>query len=102
MVRLTIPRGSGCVPKAGTIPLLRHARPEFPIIAIGASTGGLDALEQFFTNMPTDTGMAFVLVQHLDPTHKSILVDLVNRYTPMKVFEVQDGMRVEPNCAYIS
>jgi len=75
--------------------------PEFPIVAIGASAGGLDALEQFLTNMPADTGMAFVLVQHLDPTHKSILVDLVNRYTPMKVFEVQDGMRVEPNCAYI-
>ena len=74
---------------------------KFPIVAIGASAGGLDALEQFFTNMPGDTGMAFVLVQHLDPTHKSILVDLVNRYTPMKVFEVQDGMKIEPNCAYI-
>lgn len=75
--------------------------PGFPIIAIGASAGGLDALEQFFTNMPDDSGMAFVLVQHLDPTHKSILVDLVNRYTPMKVIEVQDGMKVEPNRAYI-
>jgi two-component system, chemotaxis family, CheB/CheR fusion protein len=75
--------------------------PRFPIVAIGASAGSLDALEQFFTNMPDDSGMAFVLVQHLDPTHKSILVDLVNRYTPMKVIEVQDGMKVEPNCAYI-
>ncbi len=75
--------------------------PGLPIVAIGASAGGLDALEQFFTDMPADSGMAFVLVQHLDPTHKSILVDLVNRYTPMKVFEVQDGTKVEPNCAYI-
>jgi two-component system CheB/CheR fusion protein len=75
--------------------------PGFRIIAIGASAGGLDAVEQFFTNRPDDSGMAFVLIQHLDPTHKSILVDLVNRYTPMRVMEVQDGMKVERNCAYI-
>lgn len=82
----------------------RHAAPqhsEFPIIGIGASAGGLEAFEQFFTHMPPDTGMAFVLVQHLDPTHKSILVDLVRRYTRMKVHEVEDGMKVEPDCAYV-
>lgn len=72
-----------------------------PIVGIGASAGGLEAFEQFFTNAPPDTGMAFVLVQHLDPTHKSILVDLVGRYTRMKVFEVEDGMKVQPDCAYI-
>ena len=49
----------------------------------------------------TDSGMAFVLVQHLAPDHKSILVELVKRYTRMQVFEVEDGMRVQPNCAYI-
>jgi two-component system CheB/CheR fusion protein len=77
-------------------------KPEsFPIVAIGASAGGLDALEQFFTNTPSDTGLAFVLVQHLDPTHKSVLVDLVKRYTSMNVFEVRNGMRVAPNCTYI-
>jgi two-component system, chemotaxis family, CheB/CheR fusion protein len=74
---------------------------EFPIIGIGASAGGLEAFEQFFTQMPPDSGMAFVLVQHLDPTHKSILGDLVRRYTRMKVFEVDDGMTVQPDCAYI-
>jgi two-component system CheB/CheR fusion protein len=73
----------------------------FPIVAIGASAGGLDALEQFFANIPSDTGLAFVLVQHLDPTHKSMLVDLVKRYTVVKVIEVRDGMTIEPNCAYI-
>ncbi|MEW5959932.1 MAG: chemotaxis protein CheB, partial [Chloroflexota bacterium] len=75
----------------------------FPIVGIGASAGGLEAFEKFFTNMPgeSDTGMAFVLVQHLDPTHKSILVDLVKRYTKMQVYEVADGMAVKPNCAYI-
>ncbi len=53
--------------------------------------------------MPADTdpGMAFVLVQHLAPDHKSILTDLIRRYTRMQVFEVVNGMQVKPNCAYI-
>jgi len=75
----------------------------FPIVGIGASAGGLAAFEAFFAGMPAigDSGMAFVLVQHLAPDHKSILVELVKRYTRMQVFEVEDGMRVLPNCAYI-
>ena len=75
----------------------------FPIVGIGASAGGLAAFEAFFSAMPanTDPGMAFVLVQHLAPDHKSILTDLVKRYTRMQVFEVEDGMTVHPNCAYI-
>ncbi len=77
--------------------------PGFPIVGIGASAGGLAAFEAFFSGMPADTnpGMAFVLVQHLAPDHKSILTELVKRYTRMKVFEVADGMAVKPNCAYI-
>lgn len=77
--------------------------PDFPVVGIGASAGGLAAFEAFFSGMPQDTdpGMAFVLVQHLAPDHKSILTDLVGRYTRMKVFEVEDGMIVHPNCAYI-
>jgi len=75
----------------------------FPIVGIGASAGGLAAFEAFFSGMPTDSdpGMAFVLVQHLAPDHKSILTDLIQRYTRMQVFEVEDGMEIEPNCAYI-
>src|SRR6478752_9092247 len=75
----------------------------FPIVGIGASAGGLAAFEAFFSGMPahSDSGMAFVLVQHLAPDHKSILVELVKRYTRMQVFEVEDGMRVLPNCTYI-
>jgi two-component system CheB/CheR fusion protein len=75
----------------------------FPIVGIGASAGGLAAFEAFFSGMPADndSGMAFILVQHLAPDHESILVDLVKRYTRMPVFEVEDGMRVAPNCAYI-
>jgi two-component system CheB/CheR fusion protein len=75
----------------------------FPIVGIGASAGGLAAFEAFFSAMPADTesGMALVLVQHLAPDHKSILTDLIQRYTRMQVFEVEDGVRVRPNCAYI-
>ncbi len=75
----------------------------FPIVGVGASAGGLAAFEAFFSGMPatTDPGMAFVLVQHLAPDHHSILSDLVRRCTRMQVFEVEDGMQVANNCAYI-
>ena len=75
----------------------------FPIVGIGASAGGLAAIEAFFSGMPAnaDPGMAFVLVQHLDPNHKSLLTELIRRYTRMQVFEVVDGIQVQPNCAYI-
>ncbi|MBF0230459.1 MAG: PAS domain-containing protein [Desulfamplus sp.] len=75
----------------------------FPIVGIGASAGGLAAFEAFFSGMPADIepGMAFVLVQHLAPDHKSILTELIRRYTRMQVFEVKDGMVVQPNCTYI-
>ena len=75
----------------------------FPIVGIGASAGGLSAFEAFFSGMPTDKdpGMAFVLVQHLAPDHKSLLTDLIQRHTRMRVCEVEDGMEVRTNCAYI-
>ena len=79
------------------------AVPDFPVVGLGASAGGLAAFEAFFSGMPVDAdpGMAFVLVQHLAPDHKSLLTDLIRRYTRMDVFEVEDGMKVQPNCAYI-
>jgi len=75
----------------------------FHIVGIGASAGGLAAFEAFFSGMPPDTdpGMAFVLVQHLAPDHKSILTELIGRYTRMRVSEATDGVVVRPNCAYI-
>ena len=75
----------------------------FPIVGIGASAGGLAAFEAFFSGMPPDAnpGMAFVLVQHLAPDHSSILTELIQRSTHMKVFEVEDGMAVQMNCVYI-
>lgn len=77
--------------------------PQIPIVGVGASAGGLAAFEAFFSAIPTDcsTGLAFVLVQHLAPDHKSLLTELVRRYTQMQVLEVEDGMVVEPDCAYI-
>jgi two-component system CheB/CheR fusion protein len=77
--------------------------PAFPIVGIGASAGGLAAFEAFFSGMPAATapGMAFVLVQHLAPDHKSLLTDLIQRCTPMQVFEVKEGMVVQANCVYI-
>jgi len=85
------------------VPSLRHPSSPFPIVGIGASAGGLGAFEAFFSGMPAevDPGMAFVLVQHLAPDHKSILTELIQRYTRMQVFEVEDGVVVQPNCAYI-
>lgn len=79
------------------------AKATIPIVGLGASAGGLAAFEAFFSGMPADAdpGMAFVLVQHLAPDHKSILADLIRRYTRMQVFEVEDGMPVAINCAYI-
>ena len=75
----------------------------FPIVGIGASAGGLAAFAAFFSGMPPldDPGMAFVLVQHLAPDHESLLTELLQRTTRMKVVEVTDGMVVQINCVYI-
>jgi len=74
---------------------------DFPIVGIGASAGGLEALEQFFGNMPNDCGIAFVVIQHLDPTHVGIMPELLQRITPMKVFQASDKLKVKPNCVYV-
>ncbi len=95
-------KGTPAKSKKGVAPL-QDAAASFPIVGIGASAGGLQAFEAFFSGMPADKdpGMAFVLVQHLAPDHKSILTDLIRNYTRMQVSEVEDGMVVERNCAYI-
>ena len=73
----------------------------FPIIGIGASAGGLEALEQFLRHVSADSGMAFVIVQHLDPTHRGIMPELLQRATGMVVEQVKDHMAVQPNCVYV-
>ncbi|HSM97950.1 MAG TPA: chemotaxis protein CheB, partial [Gallionella sp.] len=73
----------------------------FPIVGLGASAGGLEAFEQFFRSVPPDSGMAFVLVSHLDPDHVSILTEILQRTTAMPVVEAQDQMAVAPNGVYV-
>lgn len=72
-----------------------------PVVAIGASAGGFDALKKFFNALPPEPGMAFVLVQHLDPTHESSMADLMSRYTLLKVLQAKDGMKIESDHLYI-
>ncbi|MDD2828805.1 MAG: chemotaxis protein CheB [Sulfuricurvum sp.] len=82
---------------------IKDSTPQFPIVGIGASAGGLAAFENFFSGMPLEDNpnMAFVLVQHLSPDHVSILAEIIRRYTRMAVFEVEEGMKVEINCVYV-
>ena len=78
----------------------RKSKP-FPIVAIGASAGGLEAVSDLLKNLPRDTGMAYVYIQHLDPTHKSMLADILARTTKMKVQNAKQLLRIEPNNLYI-
>src|SRR6266446_6647218 len=77
------------------------ASPSFPIVGIGASAGGLEAFTKLLQKLPADTGMALVLIQHLDPKHESILTSLLSRATSMPVQEVAHKMKVLPNHVYV-
>ena len=74
---------------------------QFPIVGLGASAGGLEALEQFFGSMPKNSGMAFVVIQHLDPNHKGMMPEILQRITEMKVITVTDRLKITPNCVYV-
>jgi two-component system CheB/CheR fusion protein len=74
---------------------------KFPIVGIGASAGGLEALEQFMSNVSENSGLAYVVIQHLDPTHKGMLPELLQRITRMQVLQVKDRMKVKPDCVYV-
>ena len=73
----------------------------FPILGIGASAGGLEALEQLLRSVDVNTGIAYIVVQHLDPTQKGMLPELLQRITKMKVFQAKENMHVHPNCVYV-
>ena len=79
----------------------KPASVDFPVVALGASAGGLDAFKKFFDALPANSGMAFVLIQHLDPTHESLMVDLLTGHTPMKVLQAANGMRLERDRVYL-
>ncbi len=103
------------VPREGAAPTKKAAAPRpparptettatdgsFPIVGIGASAGGLEALEEFLRHVPEGSGMALVVVQHLDPTHKGVMAELLQRTTKMKVVQVRDRLRVKPDCVYV-
>jgi chemotaxis methyl-accepting protein methylase len=78
-----------------------RAAGSFPIVGIGASAGGLEALEHFLMHVPANSGMAYVIVQHLDPTRKGIMSELLQRTTGMRVFQVKDRTTVRPDCVYV-
>ncbi|MFZ0825870.1 MAG: chemotaxis protein CheB [Verrucomicrobiia bacterium] len=78
-----------------------QAAGSFPIIGIGSSAGGLEAMEQFLGNVPKSSGMAFVIVQHLDPTRKGIMPELLQRTTGMKVIQVKDRTLIRPDWVYV-
>ncbi len=84
---------SGAVPADSRLPSV--------IVGIGASAGGLEALEALFDSMPSETGMAFVVVQHLSPDFKSLMDELLSRHTKISIHRVTDGMHVEANAIYL-
>jgi two-component system CheB/CheR fusion protein len=75
---------------------------DFLVVGIGASAGGLEAIEGFFSKMPSDTNISFVIIQHLAPEHKSIMGSLLKKYTDMEIIEVQDEMEIKPNFIYLN
>jgi two-component system CheB/CheR fusion protein len=99
---LAVPKGKD-KDKAPALTFEASPPKTFPVVGIGASASGLAAFGAFFTAMPPlgEKGIAFVLVQHLAPDHKSILCELIRRYTRMPVYEVEDGMQVKPGCVHI-
>ena len=88
-------------PPSSPPPAPRRAERSFPIVGIGASAGGLEALEQFLRHVPKNSGMAYVIIQHLDPTHKGVMPELLQRATTMKVAQVRDRTPVRPDCVYV-
>lgn len=81
-----------------TVPLKRD---DFSVVGLGASAGGLEAFTKLFTALAPDTGMAFILIQHLDPKHESMMAPLLSRHTSMKVLQATDGMRIKRDHVYV-
>ncbi|UZR98216.1 CheR family methyltransferase [Chondrinema litorale] len=80
---------------------LKDNKDNFPIVGIGASAGGLEALKEFFANMPESSGIAFVIIQHLSPDFKSMMPELLGKHTNMKITTAQNGQVIQPNKIYL-
>ncbi len=100
-MRRTVKRAAEAPATAPDTPAAAISASDFPIVGIGASAGGLEALEQFLSHVPPASGLAHVVVQHLDPNHKGIMVELLQRATILPVREVTDRLTVEPNHVYV-
>ena len=96
-----IRRPNKLAPVAAQIAPVAPAGVPLPIVGIGASAGGLEALELFLSRVPQNSGLAFVIVQHLDPTRQGIMPELLQRATAMKVVQVKDRTKVQPDCVYV-
>jgi two-component system CheB/CheR fusion protein len=94
-------KASGIVKSKKTGISIRTQEKDFPIVAIGASVGGLEAITAFLKNLPADTGMAFIYVQHLSPDHKSFLPSILSKITKMGVQEIEDMEQMAPNNVYV-
>jgi len=88
-------------PSDATTAALSAPRPDFPVVAIGASAGGLEAFKRFMGAMPADGGIAFALIPHLDPNHASLMVELLAKHTRMPIHEAGHGMAIERNHVYV-
>ncbi|HMJ88544.1 MAG TPA: chemotaxis protein CheB, partial [Candidatus Acidoferrum sp.] len=76
-----------------------HDKP--PMVGLGGSAGSIVPLQQFFSAMPPDSGMSFVVIMHLSPEHESTMAEILSRATAMRVVQARDGVKVEPNCVYV-
>jgi len=101
MKKKSIPKQSPIIKKKDNT-TISSSNNSFYVVGIGASAGGLDALERFFENMTESSGMAFIVVSHLDPTHISIMPELIQKSTKMKLFQAEDGMIIQPNHVYVA
>lgn len=101
MTGRSAPQAGQARPPSHGYALRKHGSVDFPVVGLGASAGGLDTFKRFFDALPADCGMAFVLIQHLDPKHQSLMVELLTGHTPMKVVQATDGMRLERDHVYL-
>ena len=97
-MKAKVPKTKTRVPKKADV---CSAVPYCPVVVMGASAGGLEVFGQFFSQMPPNSGLSFVLVQHLDPRHETLMPELLKKQTSMPVLRAEDGMKVQPNTVYV-
>lgn len=97
----TTPLRSAPAPEKNSTPAKVGSARSFPVVAVGASAGGLDAFIEFFRSLPVDTGTAYVVIQHLEPSHQSLLTEIISKATRMPVEEVRPRKKIQPNWVYV-